>query len=124
MPRHYHEHLRKLWIDAGYPSNMGSAAVVPPPPKEYRRVYHFTSAEYAISNLVFNRLKVARFSELNDPFELLSLTSASSNVRKLIKDYKDQLNQTTVILCFCGDWTDPVIWSHYGANHRGHLPRI
>ena len=63
-------HLRALWRERGYPDGMGSAAVVPPPPKGIRRLYHLTSAEYAISNIVFNRLKVARFSDLNDPFEL------------------------------------------------------
>jgi hypothetical protein len=67
----YNEHLRQQWIDKGYSRNMGSAAVVPPPPQGFRRLYHLTSAEYAISAIVFGRLKLARFAQLNDPFELL-----------------------------------------------------
>jgi hypothetical protein len=47
----YNEHLRQLWVDKGYSRDMGSAAVVPPPPDGFRRLYHFTSAEYAISSM-------------------------------------------------------------------------
>jgi hypothetical protein len=51
---------------------MGSAVVVPPPPG-ILRVYHFTSAEFAKDDIVHRRVKVARISELNDPFEFLAL---------------------------------------------------
>lgn len=112
-------HLRPQWKRAGYPAGMGSAAVVPPPPEKYRRVYHLTSAEYAITNIVFNRLKVARFFELNDPFELLALRPVNSSVRDTIRAHKDELNKKTGVLCFSADWIDPVLWSHYGVKHRG-----
>lgn len=36
------------------------------------RVYYFSNTEYTISNLALKRLKVSRFSQLNDPFELLA----------------------------------------------------
>jgi hypothetical protein len=50
------KHLRRLWSEANYPDGMGSAAVTPPPREEYRRVYYTTSAEFAISNIVFGRI--------------------------------------------------------------------
>src|SRR4030081_1161388 len=44
---------------------MGSAAVVPPSTGRLSPPYHLAPAEYAISNIVFGRLKVARFASLN-----------------------------------------------------------
>jgi hypothetical protein len=115
----YNEHLRQHWIDKGYPGNMGSAAVVPPPPEGFRRLYHLTSAEYAISNIVFGRLKVARFSTLNDPFELLARSALSSQIRQVLQENKNKLNEEHGLLCFSENWIDPVLWTHYGAKHRG-----
>jgi Protein of unknown function (DUF2971) len=112
-------HLRERWASAGYSTRMGSAAVLPPPSKGFRRLYHLTNADHAISNIVFNRLKVARFSELNDPFELFALKFSDKRRRKLVRAHKDKLDQEKGLLCFGADWTDPVLWSHYAAKHRG-----
>src|SRR3954469_6816556 len=97
---------------------MGSAAVVPPPPLGFRRLYHLTTAEYAISNIVFGRLKVATFSTLNDPFELLARSALEWRAQALL-DNKHVMDQKNGLLCFSEDWTDPVLWTHYAANHRG-----
>jgi hypothetical protein len=115
----YNEHLRKLWVAKGYSSDMGSAAVVPPPPDSFRRLYHLTSAEYAITNIVFGRLKVARFSSLNDPFELLAHVTLRSHDRLGLLENKNRLNQEYGLLCFSENWTDPALWAHYGDRHRG-----
>jgi hypothetical protein len=115
----YNEHLRKLWIAKGYSGGMGSAAVVPPPPDGFRRLYHLTGAEYAITNIVFGRLKVARFSSLNDPFELLARATLQSHARLGLVENKNRLNQERGLLCFSEDWTDPALWAHYGDRHRG-----
>jgi hypothetical protein len=114
----YNEHLRKKWIERGYPDNMGSAAVFPPPPAGFRRLYHLTTAEYAVSNIVFGRLKVARFSKLNDPFELLARSARGGRATALLTN-KHAMDQTNGLLCFSEDWIDPVLWTQYGANHRG-----
>jgi hypothetical protein len=113
------QHLRALWRELGYPDGMGSAAVASPPPKGIRRLYHLTSAEYAVSAIVFNRLKVARFSDLNDPFELSLLDSNNVHAREVIAAHKAQLDTNSGLLCFSADWTDPVLWTHYGSKHRG-----
>ncbi|WFU56714.1 DUF2971 domain-containing protein [Bradyrhizobium pachyrhizi] len=111
--------LRRLWRDRGFTGKEGSAAVCMPPPPNSSRVYYLTSAEYAISNIVFSRLKVARFSELNDPFELLSPRTAQTHSNAEIRQFRANYNVDNGVLCFSSDWIDPVLWSHYGARHTG-----
>ncbi|QIG93781.1 hypothetical protein [Bradyrhizobium sp. 6(2017)] len=119
MARHYNEQFRQLWIDAGYSKHAGSAAVVPPPPIEYRRVYYLTSAEYGLSNIVFGRIKVSRLSTLNDPFEVLCHGALGHVVKRQLLDLKDRLDATLGLICFSTDWTDPALWAHYGDRNRG-----
>jgi hypothetical protein len=111
--------LRVEWDRAGYGSRMGSAEVVPPPPKEFIRLYHLTSADFAISNIALGRLKVARFSDANDPFELIALNLRERRDRNVLRDFKDAYDSHTGLLCFSANWVNPVLWSHYGAKHRG-----
>jgi len=111
--------LRAKWIKAGYPGEMGSAEVVPPPPRDFIRVYHLTSAEFAISNIGLGRMKVARFLDLNDPFELMALNLRERRTRKVVRDFKNAQDSHTGLLCFSANWTNPVLWSHYGVKHRG-----
>jgi hypothetical protein len=113
------QELRQKWTDAGYKSTCGSAAVVMPPPKKYLRVYHFTSAEYAIADIGLGRIKLARFSDLNDPFELFAVNFRERKVRKVVRDFKSIYDSHTGLLCFSADWTSPVLWSHYGQRHQG-----
>jgi Protein of unknown function (DUF2971) len=111
--------LRSEWVNAGYKSGMGSVQVVPPPPKDFIRVYHLTSAEFAISDIGLSRMKVARFSDVNDPFELMALTFMERRMRNIARKFKHTYDSHTGLLCFSADWTNPVLWSHYGAKHRG-----
>lgn len=111
--------LRAQWKAAGYSSECASAAVVPPPPQNFIRVYHLTSEEYAIGNIALGRMKVARFSDLNDPFELMAANFRERHVRKIVRNFKNAYDSHTGLLCFSADWLNPVLWSHYGAKHRG-----
>jgi hypothetical protein len=80
--------FRAKWVDLGYGSVMGSAEVVLPPPPEFIRVYHLTPTKYAISDIEHGRLKVARFSDLNDPFELLALSFKELAVEKSSRSFQ------------------------------------
>ena len=111
--------LRLEWQKAGYRTDMGSSAVVPPPPKDFIRVYHLTSAKFAMSDIENCRMKVAKFSDLNDPFELMALNLRERHVRKVVRNFKNEQNNHTGVLCFSADWTNPVLWSHYAAKHHG-----
>lgn len=118
MPAHHH--YRQKWIEAGYKSDMGSAiACCPPGSRDLIRVYHLTSAEHGISNIALGRLKVARFSDLNDPFELLGMNLRESNMRNALRGFKKSYGEHTGLLCFSEDWAEPVMWSHYASKHRG-----
>jgi hypothetical protein len=111
--------LRREWIKAGYPPDVGSAEVARPPPAGFRRVYYLTTADHAVSNIVFRRIKIARFSEVNDPFELLAPMGIEKTVRELLRQHKREIDKTRGLLCFSGDWTNPLLWSHYAARHTG-----
>jgi hypothetical protein len=98
---------RVQWVKAGYCSKMGSAEVCLPPPADFIRVYHLMPAEYALMAVSLGRLKIARFSDINDPFELLALKLGSSQ-RRVMREFKDYMDKTTGILSFSGNWTSPV----------------
>lgn len=110
---------RAAWVAAGYLAEMSSAIVCSPPPAQLIRLYHLTSADHAVNDIALGRIKVARFSDLNDPFELISVNFRESQVRKIIRDFKNAFDSETGLLSFSEDWKEPVLWSHYGARHRG-----
>jgi hypothetical protein len=84
------------------------------------RVYNFQSAENALSNVALSRMRVSRFSDVNDPFELLAVNvGGRKDVRAHLKEWRTSLNASKGLLCFSLDWKNPVLWSHYAAKHRG-----
>jgi hypothetical protein len=83
------------------------------------RVYHLTGAEHALSNLRHRRIKIARIEDLNDPFELRSISSTIGDVRRALELTRSQLVTNRGMLCFSAGWKNPVLWSHYGDRHRG-----
>ena len=118
MPAHHD--YRSKWVAAGYKAEMGSAvASLPPSDPSLIRVYHLTTADYAVSDLALGRLKVARFSDLNDPFELIGLNFRERNTRKILRGFKDAYDAHSGLLSFSADWLEPVMWSHYAMKHRG-----
>lgn len=108
------------WIDARYPKGMGSAKFLPPPEdRGFVRAYHMTSSDHGISSISFSRLKVARFAEVNDPFELMALNSHNREIRRLLRRFKSLKNKEIGLLCFSRNWTQPMLWSHYASKHEG-----
>jgi len=90
-----------------------------PAPDGFRRAYYFTSVDYGLSGIALRRLKVARFSDANDLFELLGVRLRDKQVREAVNDFKNRCNKTTGLLCFSQDWTKPILWSYYAEKHRG-----
>ncbi|NPT57584.1 DUF2971 domain-containing protein [Paraburkholderia elongata] len=83
------------------------------------RFYHYTKAPYALETLRTGHLKVATFKNLNDPFELLSLTFKTREERHIQRKLKDFLETKVGLLCLSKSGREPVMWSHYADCHRG-----
>lgn len=83
------------------------------------RVYNLTSAQFGLSNIALRRLKVARYEDLNDPFELLAVDVAANDLRLGIKAKKAQVNESEGLLSFSRSWKHPLLWSHYADKHKG-----
>jgi hypothetical protein len=84
------------------------------------RVYNFQSAEHSLSNVSLSRIRVSRFSDVNDPFELLAVNvGGRKDVLKHLQEWRTSLNSEQGLLCFSSGWQNPVLWSHYAAKHRG-----
>ncbi|VVO54398.1 hypothetical protein PS876_00456 [Pseudomonas fluorescens] len=115
-----HQILRREWIAAGYKPDMGSAIACPPPTNSSTiRLYNLTSVKYALSNIENRRIKVSRFADLNDPFELLAANFKEQKMRQVVRNWKGKRHSLMGLLCFAGDWSEPVMWSHYAEKHAG-----
>jgi hypothetical protein len=68
--------------------------------------------------LLLARLKTARVADSNDPFELESLICLLKEQPSL-RRFKESYNSETGFLSFSANWTNPVLWGHYGDKHRG-----
>ena len=115
----YHNEYRRLWIDAGYRPDMGSACAVKPPPNDCIAAYYFTEAQYALDDIKNGHVKVTRISQANDPFEFEGLSATKPEVGREIRKWKDQADKTIGLLCFSKDWTSPALWAHYASRHTG-----
>ena len=83
------------------------------------RVFHFINTNYGISNLSLKRLKVSRFSQLNDPFEFLAADLLDQRDRKALSEFKNTLNTNKGMICFSGSWGNPLLWGYYADKHSG-----
>ena len=83
------------------------------------RIYHLLSTSHAINNIALKRIKVARYADLNDPFELLAGELSNKVLRRAVSALKAEFNQSRGLLCFSKSWHNPVLWSHYADKHRG-----
>jgi Protein of unknown function (DUF2971) len=83
------------------------------------RVYNLVGATHGVSNLSLRRLKVSRFSKLNDPFELLAADLLDRRDKTALEKMKEQLDQSSAIICFSESWHSPLLWGHYAESHTG-----
>ena len=84
-----------------------------------RILYCMTSELWGSIALARRQLKVARFDDLNDPFELLSARMGDSKSRPLYRELKAEISKGHGLLCFGTHWRSPVMWAHYGDKHKG-----
>ena len=83
------------------------------------KLYHLLEAHHALSNIALRRIKVSRFSDLNDPFELMGADLGNKDLRPIFAKTKENLHNNKGLICLSRSWANPVLWSHYGDKHRG-----
>lgn len=83
------------------------------------RAFHLLSKQHALQALQNQRLKVAIFDDLNDPFELLAADLSDRRVRRRFVKWKTRTSKKIGLLCFSMTWRNPLLWSHYADRHRG-----
>jgi Protein of unknown function (DUF2971) len=83
------------------------------------RLYHFTTARYALDDLRNRRLKIAQFNDLNDPFELKSVDLSGPGDEFAFDRWIEEMAPRFGLLCFTDNWKDVLQWSHYADRHKG-----
>lgn len=82
------------------------------------RLYHFTTQKYGLLAIKNRRLKIARISELNDPFEFLGWNTQDPGIRERLRAWKHERDQELGIVCFSRKWSNPLLWGHYAEKHK------
>lgn len=83
------------------------------------RVYYLTGAQYALSDIALMRIKIARFQDLNDPFELLGAHLGQKQFRPALRAMRKDINSRKGLVCFSRAWSNPLLWGHYAHKHAG-----
>jgi hypothetical protein len=83
------------------------------------RVYYMTSANWGEVILRERRLKLSRFHESNDPFELNLIDSRLRDTRQVVQLMTNYFEKNIGMICFSETWQSPVMWAHYAAKHFG-----
>ena len=81
--------------------------------------YYLTSAAIALNDIALARVKVSRFADLNDPFELLAANIVGTEVRDMFEGLKRYWNDALGMICFSRKWSNPLLWGHYADKHTG-----
>ena len=84
-----------------------------------KRVYQLLPEKWALENLRRRRMKVTRFNDLNDPFELLAAELSRLEERRRFNRWRRSVSAKFGLLCFSEKWENPLLWSHYADRHRG-----
>jgi hypothetical protein len=83
------------------------------------RLYKFLDKRFGLRALHERRLKTARLTGMNDPFEMLPFDHSDRVSRLAVEMMLAELDERAGWLCFSRTWTNPVVWAHYADQHRG-----
>lgn len=83
------------------------------------RLYYYTAKKWGMKSLREQRLKIAKYADLNDPFELLPFVQTDREARKHMKMVLDVLSTGHGVVCFSETWRSTLMWAHYGDKHTG-----
>lgn len=85
------------------------------------RVYYFTKASHAIDDITYRHIKLSRFSEVNDVYELLAVAvdAGKENIRKALLLAKEDNNKNNAFVSFSESFDNPLMWGHYADKFKG-----
>jgi len=83
------------------------------------RVYYYTAEEFALSNIVNQRIKISLLDDLNDPYEFLGIDVSDIAFRDALEAGRKTVAKRAGVICFTRSWQNPMMWAHYGNKHRG-----
>lgn len=84
------------------------------------RLYYYTTRAWGMKTLWERRLKISRYPEANDLFELLPFALDTRRSRSFWADCLARLGTGAHgVVCFSDAWNDPRMWSHYGQKQTG-----
>lgn len=83
------------------------------------RVYHFLPAVHALEDIQRKRITISEIDQLNDPFELWCVSQEDQRLRPALREYKKEMSKRFGMICFCKQWHNPLLWSHYADKRRG-----
>ena len=82
--------------------------------------YHFLSCNNALDDLKNDHIRVAKLSDLNDPFEGKPYLRYSLEERRPYNKAFKELARKWGLLCFSKTWKGAqLLWSHYAHKHKG-----
>ena len=87
---------------------------------------YFMPSKHLISNLQNRHLKISRFNECNDVFELGNFRAPEKTdiptkreIRTEIRDWSAKANEKMGFICFSNHHYSPLMWAHYADQNRG-----
>ena len=83
------------------------------------KLYHFLSQKWGLEAIQRQRIKVSKFSDFNDPFELAAMSLENKKDREFVFANKEKLNSKLRVLCCSANWHSPLLWAHYADKHKG-----
>ncbi|WP_159442782.1 DUF2971 domain-containing protein [Agrobacterium rosae] len=82
-------------------------------------MYYYTSQRHGLASIRDKRIKISKFSELNDPFDFIGIATDKKEERDLVKNMRGKLNSKTGLVCMSEVWNEPLLWGHYADKHKG-----
>jgi len=83
------------------------------------KLHYYTSPDHLIESQTNKRLKISRYNDVNDPFELAPFDISNKELRAVHHEQMGKLNARLGLICLSKTWQSPPMWAHYAKNYTG-----
>lgn len=87
--------------------------------QENKILYHYTTTDIACNILLSKRLKLSRYDNLNDEFELQPIKIHGANQRDSWNETMDNFSKNKGFVSFSNNHMHPVMWGQYSEKGKG-----